>query len=102
MYTINAFRKNKVSGYCIGIGGMIGKLYFNINLTFSICGLILQLITFRNIDSINCIVMVLSTIYLSILLITYSFSKIHGFLLLFICIMFVTYNLYFAKTDILS
>ena len=82
----------------IGIGGMIGKVIWNISVTFGISSIIIMNIAFN-------IVLILNLFTLSLVFIMYSFffrreylKRSHGFLLLFIFTLFLSLNFITIQT----
>ena len=82
----------------IGIGGMIGKVIWNISITYGISSIIIMNIAFN-------LVLILNLLILSLVFIFYSFffkrqylKRSHGLVLLLIFILFLSLNFYTIQT----
>ena len=92
---VKSVKKNQ---FQIGLGGMIGKMYFNLNFTYGICGFILFYIEWRTLDMINTLILVGVTIYLCIILYFFHFKRFHGVMLMLLFVAFYIVNIYINET----
>jgi len=76
----------------IALGGMIGKLIWNLTLTFGISGIIIMAIHFTWILFWNWIILLILIIYFNYISYKKSFEKIEGLILILIFICFITIN----------
>ncbi|MHA1341806.1 MAG: hypothetical protein ACTSRZ_18255 [Promethearchaeota archaeon] len=89
---IKAIKKNQVS---IGMGGMVGKLIWNIGFTYGISGIIGLYIKFDPIAFYNVFFLLITSLYFFILMQKQKISRINAFFLFALFILFLIFNIYF-------
>jgi len=90
---IKSIKKNAVD---IGFGGMVGKLIWNLTITFGISGIIMTSIPFKLILLWNWLILLTVIIYFNLSYRREKLSKKDGLILLVIFIGFIIINVFFA------
>jgi cation:H+ antiporter len=78
----------------IGIGGMIGKVIWNLSFTYGISSIILMTITLNIILIVNLFILLLIFVSYTFFLRSKSLKRSHAVILLLIFILFLSYNFY--------
>ena len=81
----------------IGFGGIIGKLIWNLTITFGISGVIMTNIPFKIILIWNWLILLLIIVYFNLSSRREKLAKKDGLILLVIFIVFITINVFFAE-----
>ncbi|MBY9009150.1 MAG: hypothetical protein KGD74_04730 [Candidatus Lokiarchaeota archaeon] len=81
----------------IGFGGIIGKLIWNLTITFGISGVIMTNIPFKLILIWNWLILLLIIVYFNLSSRREKLAKKDGLILLVIFIVFITINVFFAE-----
>ena len=90
---IKSIKKNAVD---IGFGGMVGKLIWNLTITFGISGIIMTSIPFKLILLWNWLILLTIIIYFNLSYRREKLTKKDGLILLVIFIGFIIINVFFA------
>ena len=80
----------------IGFGGMIGKLIWNLTITFGISGVIMTDISFKLILLWNWLILLIIILYFNLSYRREKLTKKDGLILLVIFIVFIIINVFFA------
>jgi len=81
----------------IGFGGMIGKLIWNLTITFGISGVIMTNISFKFILLWNWLILLVIIVYFNLYSKREKLTKKDGLILLVIFIVFIIINVFFAE-----
>jgi len=81
----------------IGFGGMIGKLIWNLTITFGISGVIMRNISFKLILLWNWLILLIIILYFNFSYRREKLTKKDGLILLVIFIVFIIINVFFAE-----
>ncbi len=82
----------------IGIGGMIGKVIWNISITYGISGIIIMNLVFNIVLLLNLLILLVVFIFYSFFFKKQYLKRSHGLVLLLIFVLFLCLNFYTIQT----
>jgi cation:H+ antiporter len=91
---LKAIKKKSVD---IGFGGMIGKLIWNLTITFGVSGVIMMNISFRLILLWNWLILLIIILYFNLSSRREKLTRKDGLILIIIFIIFITTNVFLAE-----